>query len=186
MNKQLFFTALLLFILLASSYGQRKKGYIDSKEIKKMNPIEIQIGERKLPKAYLFRVKNDSLDLFCQVSDLKNEATVFSELRLAVADLDHIKVTDRKAQLKYTLLTGLALGVVGYAIANRATKNKNNNDNINIIGQGGSNNTIESVLGGITGFGFGILIGKQFGYTKFNNRQKEKYVVKELKKFAYR
>lgn len=187
MNSKFLFTTLFFFLFLASPFAQRKGKYIDSKQISKMNQIEIRVGDRQLPKAKLYRVKNDSLDLFVKVSDLKDEATVYSELRLAVVDLDHIKVTDRKAKFKFSVLTGLAFGALGYAIANRMTQNDDANDNINIIQQGDSNNTIESILGGITGFGFGVIIGNHFGGRKeFTKRQKEKYIVKELKKYAYR
>ncbi len=180
-------SAFFLFAVTALEAQLPSKVRFKEKEIKKMSTVLLEKNEQKYPKSYLYRIKKDSITLIAPVKDVKGEKPVFCYKKLSLKDFDKLTVSNREERIKFSLIGGLIFGSLGYVIMRNAAQGDiREQPNIAFLGQRANSGRVEAMLGGLTGFGLGVLIGDLIADRKIDLRRQERQAVKRLKALSYR
>ena len=109
-----------------------------------------------------------------------------SEKKLSLKGFDYATVSNRKEKAKFRLIGGAIFGALGYVVVRNSTRVATNEvPNLSSLGQEANSGTIESIIGGITGFGFGMLVGEFLSGKRLDLRKNQRKTLKELKRYAY-
>ena len=179
---------ILLFSMLFSAYSFAQRygsTTLHPKDIKKLSTIELESEGRMFPKSKLFRMHRDSVLLFTDIAQ-RGETPLYVQKKLSPKGFDYVTVTNRAEKTKFRLIGGAIFGTLGYMITKNVTrKTAAEVPNIGQLGQDGNSGTIESIIGGITGVGFGMLVGEFFASRRMNLKKNQRKALKEIKRFAY-
>lgn len=185
MKKLLPFYAILLVLVFCANEAQtqtRAKYRLKNNQIKKLIRVDLSVDDVKFPRSYLYKIRKDSLVLFSTVSDKKDEKTIFCQKTISLGDFDEMIISNRSDRIKFGLIGGAVLGAIAFAITRKATRGVPSDNNLtSLLLQDTNPAIIESVIGGITGFGLGLIIGTKFADKRINLKQSQKQVLYQLK-----
>jgi len=187
----------ILFILLnlslsTSLFGQLKqKKYKSSnivdlkpREIRKLTFIELVKGEKKFPDSYLLGLRDDNLILATDISSWVDDP-LFVKSEIALKNYDHLIILERHTKMKKMALWGALLGAGGYWLVNKNSKaTPLELRNKTLLGQKPNNGIIESVIGGVTGFALGTIIGRHLAKKKISVKNQQR-VIRQLKEVSF-
>ena len=140
------------------------------------------VNDVQYPRSYLYKIRKDSLILFTTVSDKVNEKTIFCQKSVNLGDFDEMLVSSRADRIKFGLIGGIALGAIAFAITKKATTTPPSDSNVStLLLQDTNPGIIESVIGGVTGFGLGLILGTKFADKRINLRRNQKQVLYQLR-----
>lgn len=184
--RHLLLTLLVLALACQVSLAQKEYHGLTKSEIKKLSTIELSKGEKKFPPSYLYGMHGDSLILLTDVSHW-NEPTFFAKSKISIGGYDELLVSSRAERRRKSMIWGTIFGGLSYALVQRATSTKSYETTISktILGQQPSNGQIEGVIAGVTGFGFGMIIGQTVAKRKMNLRKQQRKALRDLKEFSY-
>ncbi len=185
--KKLFTILLVVFVLFSTSelVAQKKIPIPPTSEIRQLPRLEMKTGKKEHPVAYLKGIKNDKLLLFQDIAPRSQFKSVFIEKQITIDGIDEIRASKRKDRILWGVVGGAVLGAISYKIANRYTKTQQENLALRALGQSNSGNTVESIIGGVTGFGLGVMIGAQLSEKRLNVRKNKREALKILKAYSY-
>ena len=184
--RHLISTLLILALAFQISIAQKDYYGLSKKEIKNLSTIELVKGNKKFPESYMYGMHGDSLILLTDVSSW-NEPTFFAKSKISIGGYDELIVSSKAERKRKSMLWGALFGGLSYAVALKSTKTKAYERTVSktILGQKSNNGQIEGVMAGITGFGFGMIIGQTLAKRKLNLRKQQRKALRELREFSY-
>lgn len=189
MKKTLTICLALMLIAVTWSQAQNRSNKVKVKpdQIKKMSTVVLEKDKKKFPKSYLYRMTKDSISLITPVKEVRGEPTIYCQKKLSLKDFDYLTVSNRKERLRLSVISGLIAGTLSYVITRNALRGDVADEpNLVLLGQRANSGRIEAAIMGVTGFGFGVLIGDLISDRKISLRRNQRAAVKQLKKYSYR
>lgn len=169
-----------------SPYQSKNKLKLKPKEIRKLTFIELQGKDKKFPDSYLLGMRDDNLILATDIADKWTDKSLFVKSEINLKNYDFLTMVNRKEKLRKMAIWGAIFGAVGYYVTQKQSQaTPFELRNKTILGQTPNNGYIEGIMGGITGAGFGIIIGGQLAKRRINLKRQKTKAVRKLKEFSF-
>jgi len=167
--------------------AQKESIGLSKMQIKQLSTVQLVKGDKVFPESYLYGMHGDSLVLLTDISGW-NDQSLFAKSKISVSKYDELHISSRAERRRKSVLWGSIIGAVSFAIARNATKTSNGERSVGkrVLGQQAHNGYIEGTIAGVTGFGFGMIIGQTLAKRKFNLRKQKRKALRELKAFNYK
>lgn len=186
----------ILFLLLLSlpffcineasaQYKNKNKIELKPSQVRKLPFIQLEKGDKKFPDSYLLGMRDDNLILATDISGW-GEKTFYVKSEINLKNYDYLMILDRKRKHKNMAIWGTICGGLGYFIAQKASQPTSYEvRNKTLLGQRTNSGVAEGLIGGITGVGFGILIGSEIAKVRINLSGSNRKTVRKLKEFNF-
>jgi len=173
--------------LSTTEYRSRNKVDIKPKEIKKLTFIQLEgRNEKKFPDSYLLGMRDDNLILATDISSGFRDKANYVKAEVNLKNYDYLTMVNRKEKFKKMAIWGSIFGALGYYFVQKNSKpSPYEARNKIILGQPVNNGVAEGIMGGITGAGFGIIIGAQLARKRINLKNQSRKAVRKLKEFSF-
>lgn len=170
----------------AKPYHSNNQLKLKPKEIKKLTFIQLQGKDKMFPDSYLLGMRDNNLILATDIARQWTDKTLFVKSEVNLKNYDYLTMINRGEKHRKMAIWGAVFGAVGYYIAQKNSQpTAYEVRNKTILGQPTNSGVMEGIMGGITGVGFGMIIGGQLAKRRVNlNRQKTK-AVRKLKEFSF-
>jgi len=167
-------------------YQSKNKLKLKPKEIKKLTFIQLQGGDKTFPDSYLLGMRDDNLILATDIATDWAEKSLFVKSEVNLKYYDHLIMVNRKEKHRKMAIWGAIFGAAGYYFArNKALPEPFEVRNKTLLGQPTNNGRIEGIMGGITGAGFGMIIGAYLAKRKISLKKQRTKAVRKLKEFSF-
>ena len=194
-KKLLYFVLVLACCCYAvSNYAQTKNRYqsnnqlkLKPKEIKKLTFIQLEgKNDKKFPDSYLLGMRDDNVILATDIAEKWTDKSLFVKSEINLKYYDHMVLLNRKEKHRKMAIWGAIFGALGYHfVKNKAIPSPAEVRNKTLLGQPINNGVIEGIMGGITGAGFGIIVGTQLAKRRINLKRQRTKAVRKLKEFSF-
>ena len=192
-KKLLYFTLIIACCCYSvSSFAQTKryqsknKLKLKPKEIRKLTFIQLEGGEKKFPDSYLLGMRDNNLILATDIAQKWSDKSLYVKSEVNLKFYDHLVMLNRKEKHRKMAIWGAIFGAAGYYFARKkALPTPFEVRNKTLLGQPTNNGVIEGVMGGITGAGFGLIIGTHLAKRRINLRKQRTKAVRKLKEFSF-
>ena len=193
----LFFTFLLIFgVFSIDGYAQeaKKKIYqsknelnLKPKEIKKLTMIQLEgKDEKKFPDSYLLGMRDERLILATDIATNWTDKSLYVKSEVNLRNYTHLTMLNRKEKHRKMAIWGAIFGAAGYYfVQSNAAPTEREARNKILLGQDTNNGVIEGVIGGITGAGFGMIVGRFLAKRRINLRKHRTKAVRKIKEFSF-
>lgn len=170
----------------STAYQSKNKLKLKPKEIKKLTFIELEGKDKRFPDSYLLGMRDNNLILATDIASGWTDKTLFVKSEINLKHYDYLTMVNRKEKLKKMALWGAIFGAVGYYITQKQSQaTPFELRNKNILGQPPHKGFIEGAMGGVTGVGFGFIIGAQLAKRRINLKRQKTKAVRKLKEFSF-
>jgi len=178
----------LLFSFLIFQIGTAQNKYYGLKkaQIKKLSTVQLTNGLKSFPESYLYGMHGDSLILLTDVSTWV-QPTFFAKSKISISGYTELVISSRADRRRKSLIWGTIIGAVSYAVVQKSSAQKPYERTVaqSLAGQPSNSGQIEGVIAGVTGFGFGMIIGQTLAKRKMNLKKQRRAALKTLKEFSY-
>ncbi|MEM9888166.1 MAG: hypothetical protein AAF849_19895 [Bacteroidota bacterium] len=164
MQKYLFTLVLFTVPLFLSA---QFSNVFSSDNTRTLDKVTLYKADHSFPESYLKQVNKDSMVLLTDVSTWL-EPPLYARTKLHTKDYDYMVISPYKDRLRNSLIWGAILGSVSYYFSREISRTKANDVSITqrITRQPGHDGVIPGIIGGVTGFGIGIIIGQHISKKK--------------------
>jgi hypothetical protein len=186
MKTSLYFLLLLLPACLLPNLALRAQNLqlLPEEDIRKLNKAEMKVkGVDYFPSARVFGVSPNSVTLYVPVSEGIDYRQVFAPKEFMFENIDQLTVKDKKKQLLYSVIGGVAGGALAYA-GGRKIFEPGPNENLRAIGQTPKGGKYEPYLAALLGIGIGVCIGDALSEVKVFPKKDKKHAYWRLRKFC--
>lgn len=167
-------------------YQSKNKLKLKPKEIKKLTFIQLEGKDKKFPDSYLLGMRDNNLILATDIAENWADKTLFVKSEINLKHYDYLTMVNRKEKHRKMAIWGAIFGAVGYYVAQKESQaTPFELRNKTILGQPPNRGIIEGVMGGITGAGFGIIIGSHLAKRRINLKRQKTKAVRQLKEFSF-
>ncbi|MEM0995210.1 MAG: hypothetical protein AAGI49_19420 [Bacteroidota bacterium] len=158
--------ALLIFlcpILLSAQFSKTSS----SDKVRTLDKVKLYRADTFFPESYLKQVDKDSMVLLTDVSSWI-EPPLYAKTTLNMKDYDYMIVSSYKDRLKNSLIWGAIIGSAAYYLSKELSQTAATDYSTiqRITGQPGHSGVVPGIIGGVTGFGVGIIIGQYISKKK--------------------
>lgn len=167
-------------------YQSKNKLKLKPKEIKKLTFIQLEGKDKKFPDSYLLGMRDNNLILATDIAEDWRDKTLFVKSEINLKNYDYLTMVNRKEKHRKMAIWGAIFGAAGYYFAqqkSQATPFELRNKTI--LGQPPHRGIVEGVIGGITGAGFGIIIGSHLARRRISLKRQKTKAVRQLKEFSF-
>ena len=166
------------------SYTSKNVVNLKPKEVRKLTLIQLEKGEKKFPDSYLLGLKDDKLILATDISKWV-EDPLFVKSEIPLKNYDYLTMLERKQKHKKRAIFATLLGVGGFWLVQKNSKaTPFEVRNKTLLGQKPNNGLIESLIGGVTGVGLGIIIGTHLAKNRMKIKN-QKRIVRQLQEVSF-
>lgn len=167
-------------------YQSKNKLKLKPKEIKKLTFIQLEGRDKKFPDSYLLGMRDNNLILATDIAEKWTDKSLFVKSEVNLKYYDHLTMVNQKEKHRKMAIWGAIFGAVGYYVTQKQSQATSFElRNKTILGQPPHNGVIEGIMGGITGAGFGIIIGSQLAKRRINLKRQKTKAVRKLKEFSF-
>ncbi len=167
-------------------YQSKNKLKLKPKEIKKLTFIQLEGKDKKFPDSYLLGMRDNNLILATDIAEKWTDKSLFVKSEVNLKHYDYLTMVNQKEKHRKMAIWGAIFGAVGYYVAQKESQATSFElRNKTILGQAPNNGVIEGIMGGITGAGFGIIIGTQLAKRRVNLKRQKTKAVRKLKEFSF-
>ncbi len=185
MLRYLFFLFTLLYQLNLLAQTNTDSLY-HPKEVGKLAIIDLYADDKSFPTSYLYGMSGDNLVLLTDVSSWR-EPPIYAKSKIRIEHYKYMTVTSRKEKIKNSLIWGTIIGSVSFYLSREMTRTQPGEQRVAkaITGQAGHDGIIPGFIGGVTGFGIGIVIGQHLSKRKVDLQNQKTSALRYLRDFNY-
>ena len=167
-------------------YQSKNELNLKPAEIKKLTFIELRGKNKRFPDSYLLGMRDDNLILATDIADKWMDNSLYVKSEINLKHYDYLTMVNRKEKIRKTAIWGAIFGAIGYFVTQRQSQATSFEvRNKLILGQEPNNGVIEGIMGGITGVGFGIIVGSQLAKRRINLKRQKTKAVRKLQEFSF-
>ncbi len=168
------------------AYRSKNKLKLKPKEIKKLTFIQLEGRDKKFPDSYLLGMRDNNLILATDIAEKWTDKSLYVKSEINLKYYDHLTMVNQKEKHRKMAIWGAVFGAAGYYFAQKKSQaTPFELRNKTILGQPPHSGIIEGIMGGITGVGFGIIIGTQLAKRRINLKSQKTKAVRKLKEFSF-